>query len=148
LGWSNDDKGRDFKYCTDDWGDVLKKLRYNQSDDWKDSRLCGNMPISFTGSPVGGQFCTPITEPSSPGWPLTFVCIGISTPGSPGTPATPPSAPTNPACSNKGSQLIGGTCGGEIFIFSPALYMTNPAIQPPSDGATQYDSITSLPPVL
>ncbi|MEK7059442.1 MAG: hypothetical protein AAB971_01670 [Patescibacteria group bacterium] len=39
-------------------------------------------------------------------------------------------------------------CAAEVFDFSPDIYMSSPAIQLPSNGALQFDAITSLPPVL
>lgn len=59
-----------------------------------------------------------------------------------------PTAHVASPCSNAGTQLITSTCAAEIFQFSPELYLSAPDIQPPSNGATQYDAITSLPPVL
>lgn len=39
-------------------------------------------------------------------------------------------------------------CASEEFDFSPEIYLSNPAVAPPNNGAPQYDAITSLPPVL
>jgi hypothetical protein len=52
------------------------------------------------------------------------------------------------ACSNKGIQRITSTCAAEIFNFSPELYLSTPVMRLPSNGALQYDAVTSLPPVL
>jgi hypothetical protein len=52
------------------------------------------------------------------------------------------------SCSYSGGPGNKPSCAGEIFILSPGLYLTNPAINLPNNGAVQYDSITSLPPVL
>jgi hypothetical protein len=40
------------------------------------------------------------------------------------------------------------TCAAEVFELSPELYLSTPAIQRPNGGAPQWDSVTSLPPVL
>lgn len=40
------------------------------------------------------------------------------------------------------------TCAGEVFYLSPELYLSSPTTSPPSNGAPQWDAITSLPPVL
>lgn len=52
---------------------------------------------------------------------------------------------TSTDCSN-GDNLQ--SCGAEIFDFSPEFYLSNPAIKNESAEMQQYDSITSLPPVL
>ncbi|HVI60728.1 MAG TPA: hypothetical protein VM535_01085, partial [Candidatus Saccharimonadales bacterium] len=157
LGWTNDKeisklKGQGLNYCTASWGDTLEKIQpqYQYYKDWEDSYLCSNVPISFGPSSIPGQRCTLVVDPTlaSKRWTVTWVCIATAVPGTPGTPGGPPRAPGAPACSNKGSQLFTSTCAGEVFRFSPALYLGTPSIQLPSGGATQYDSITSLPPVL
>lgn len=51
-------------------------------------------------------------------------------------------------CSYSGGSLASQVCAGEIFQLSPEFYLSSPAIQLPNNGATQYDAITSLPPVL
>ncbi len=74
---------------------------------------------------------------------------------SPATPTTPASITSAASCSNSGggwmSLALGtgyNTCAAEVFYLDPSLYLSNPAIEPPSNGAPQADSITSLPPVL
>ncbi len=57
-----------------------------------------------------------------------------------------PSSATR-ACTNNGGVNY-AVCAGEVFDFSPELYLGNPAIQLPSQGAVQYDAISALPPVL
>ncbi len=55
------------------------------------------------------------------------------------------------SCSNKNSasqQTDPKACAGEIFEFSPTLYLSSPAVNPPGGGSLQFQSITSLPPVL
>ena len=53
------------------------------------------------------------------------------------------------ACFNFGGNISPRvTCAAEVFDFSPEMYLSKPAVKPPSNGANQYDSITSLPPVL
>jgi hypothetical protein len=39
-------------------------------------------------------------------------------------------------------------CAAEIFNFSPEIYLSDPAVNQPNNGAPTYDAITSLPPVL
>lgn len=39
-------------------------------------------------------------------------------------------------------------CAGEVFDFSPEMYLSEWEIMPEGNGAVQYDSLTSLPPVL
>lgn len=56
---------------------------------------------------------------------------------------------SNVGCHNSGG--IGssrGTCAAEVFDFSPEMYLANPQIQPPSNGALNYDAIVNLPPIL
>jgi len=58
---------------------------------------------------------------------------------------------TGTNCDNKGvTSSTRPTCAAEVFDFSPEVYLSNPAIesQGGNGGATQYDSIESLPPVL
>jgi len=60
------------------------------------------------------------------------------------------------SCSNSpGTSSVGttitvtaGTCAAEVFEFSPEHYLEQPAALPGGAGATQYDAVTSLPPVL
>jgi hypothetical protein len=56
-----------------------------------------------------------------------------------------PRTGTTRTCANGTAKKV---CAAEIFDFSPEMNLSTPAIQPPSNGATSYDSITSLPPVL
>lgn len=51
-------------------------------------------------------------------------------------------------CSYSGGSNSKPVCAGEIFQLSPELYLSTPNVQLPSNGSTQYDAITSLPPVL
>ncbi len=151
LGWTNQGntaglRNQGLNNCTAPWGSVLGS--YDRTGAWSQSYLCSNLPISFSRSPQPGRLCTFVTEPASRGWPSTFVCIIAAAPASPGTPARPPQPPVRLFCSNKGRQTVGTTCAAEVFEFNPALYISSPSIQLPSNGAVQYDSITSLPPVL
>jgi hypothetical protein len=54
------------------------------------------------------------------------------------------------ACDNRGPQTSATTptCAAETLNFDPELYLSSQPIQPPTNGTTQYDAITSLPPVL
>jgi Repeat of unknown function (DUF5648) len=83
--------------------------------------------------------------------------IGFSVYTSAGQGGIPTSIPVGahqpfpPTCSNNGGgvlAIISRTCAAEVFNFSPELYLSNPAIEPPSHGALRYDAVTSLPPVL
>lgn len=67
------------------------------------------------------------------------------------TPSAAPGPPATPSCSNAGGRSSNSprsTCAAEIFQYSPSLYISSPKIQKPNNGATPYDAITSLPPVL
>jgi len=57
---------------------------------------------------------------------------------------------TNVACHNAGNAAgtTNAACAAEVFEFSPELYLSNPAIQPQSNGAVHYDSIVNMPPIL
>ncbi len=39
-------------------------------------------------------------------------------------------------------------CAGEVFDFSPEMYLSNLNLTPTNNGALEYDTFTSLPPVL
>lgn len=155
LGWTNNGnigglQSSGLKYCTSSWGNVLASAGYPRASLWSSSFLCSTVPISFSkiaGGWPAGTLCTQIVEPSSPGWPPTRVCVSKIIPGTPGTPI-PRQTPLD--CSNKkgGAQLLSTTCAGEVFYFSPALYLSNPAVNPPGGGQLQFQAITSLPPVL
>ncbi|HET7060441.1 MAG TPA: hypothetical protein VFH99_03975 [Candidatus Saccharimonadales bacterium] len=82
------------------------------------------------------------------GWSLGIVAYVYTKAHVGGSPAVGLTAPAAPHCSNLGSQSIASTCAGEIFEYSPALYLSSPADQPPGGGSLQFQSITSLPPVL
>ncbi len=56
-----------------------------------------------------------------------------------------PQTGTTRLCANGVDAKV---CGAEVFDFSPEMYLSNPAIQQPNNGAPTYNSITSLPPVL
>ncbi len=51
-------------------------------------------------------------------------------------------------CSNAANAPSFGSCAGEIFRFSPEMFLSNQPLQPSGNGAVQYDAIASLPPVL
>jgi hypothetical protein len=134
-----------YPYCTQ-WN-----VPADYAQTWNDNYLCSNQNKNFTFTTTpdtsSSRECTKIIEPADPEgqWASGYYLCGDITPA---TPAGPPTAPTAPLCSNKGTQLITSTCAAEIFQFSPELYISTPYINPPSNGATQYDAITSLPPVL
>lgn len=58
--------------------------------------------------------------------------------------STPP--PTR--CSNPGLWVDHQTCAAEVFDFSPEVYIGNYQLTPGNNNSLQYDSYTSLPPVL
>ena len=138
--------------CTVAWG--LAQRGIPKSATWGDDYLCSNVPISIqtTDGSNANQDCTLITQPKKEAnWKSMYVCIGTfksGTPGTPATPATPYSAPNLTSCSNQGIWTDQATCAAEVFQFSPEMYLSTPSIAPPSGGATQYDAITGLPPIL
>jgi len=131
-----------YNYCTK-W-DVPP----DYDNTWHDNWLCSNKDVGlhFTATPTAGQDCTKISEIADHDgqWDSGYyLCAPTSAP----TPPTPKGPPFT-ACSNRGSQPDTISCAGEIFQYSPTLYLSDPATQPPGDGALQFQSITSLPPVL
>lgn len=114
---------------------------------WYDNWLCSNTDsgLNFQLNNDSTQYCTPIVEIADrEGWTLPghFLCE----PKAPD--AIPPHSGPFTSCSNAGIQMTTDTCAAEVFRFSPELYLTDPPTQPANKGATQYDAITSLPPVL
>lgn len=94
------------------------------------------------------QTCTRMYEPAdtdASGWPAGYY-LCQPTPAAAGAPT--PKGPPFTSCSNKGTEIDTKSCAGEVFEFSPQLYLANPSDNPPSNGALQFQSITSLPPVL
>lgn len=115
---------------------------------WSDNWLCANQNIrlSFNTRAIPGQDCTKISELADKEgqWQSGYyLCAPTSAP----TPPTPKGPPYN-SCSNAGVQSDTNTCAAEVFEFSPEFYLSAPNIQQTSNGATQYDAITSLPPIL
>ncbi len=85
--------------------------------------------------------------------PAGTTAVGASLPG--GTPAHAPSPAelaalnSGTGCSNNGGGWLSPqTCAAEVFYATPELYLSSPALGQPSYGAPQWDSITSLPPLL
>lgn len=138
-------KSNGYPYC------VQWDVPEDYAQTWNDNYLCSNQNKNFsfvkTPDTASNRECVKITEPSDPQgqWASGYYLCGDITPATSGS---PPTSQTTPACSNKGSQSITNTCAGEIFWLGPEFYLSNPNVQPPSGGATQYDSINSLPPVL
>jgi hypothetical protein len=138
-----------YRYCTR-W-DVPPD--YPQT--WYDNELCmdkarpdGVTPLlKFVSNPATqapGESCTKISEIADRDGQWTsgyYLCQPPST-------IIPAHSGPFTSCSNAGTQMTTDTCAAEVFRFSPELYLTDPPTQPPSQGATQYDAITSLPPVL
>jgi hypothetical protein len=136
---------------------------------WADNDICSNVPISVfedtrdpasDGTDPSGQ-CNFIAGQGDAagngilGRGFTWVCVATgspASPGSPATPGTPASAPILTTCSNwdgvAADWSIRNTCSAEVFILSPELYLSTPAVEPPGNGVQQYDSVTGLPPVL
>lgn len=53
------------------------------------------------------------------------------------------------SCANAGSgPPVYNSCAAEVFELSPEMYLSQPAVQPSGNTSVQYNSITSLPPVL
>lgn len=156
LAWTNSGKQgsgvNGLNNCTDEWSDILDNRKYKNDTRWRDDYLCSNVPIHIEDNVKAGEQCTNLSFTAGAGplkWPSNlYLCLPTAAPAKPAVPAVPPSAPGAPACSNRGSQTITSTCSGEVFRFTPALYLGTPSIQLPNGGATQFDSITSLPPVL
>lgn len=146
-------KALGYSYCTK-W-DV--PADYGQT--WNDNWLCMDKPrtgggalLRFVNSPTAGENCVKISELSDNEgqWKTGYYLCQPSTGGSPATPPTPPTPKGPPfiLCSNKGVQTNSRACAGEVFEFSPILYLSDPVVNPPGGGALQPQSITSLPPVL
>jgi hypothetical protein len=157
IGWTHDGQvdhlhSEGLSHCTASWGSVVHASGYDLAHhyDWDNDYLCSNVPVSFRTSVDPTRFCTLVNEPSAHDdhghpWPTVFVCFQKAIPGSPGTLSGPPAII---GCNNSGAQPSNYTCAGEVFRFSPELYLTNQAISPPSNGALIEESRTSLPPVL
>jgi hypothetical protein len=109
-------------------------------------RADGTAWVQFKSSNDPTESCTAIGESADPDGKWASYGYYLCEPKA--APAVPAAVPAAPPCSNKGSQLITGTCAAEIFNFSPELYLSTPDIQLPNNGAVQYDAVTSLPPVL
>lgn len=87
---------------------------------------------------------------AGPGYGESFGSTVVNTPLAPPSPMT---------CSNNGGgQSVQNTCAGEVFEFSPQLYLSNPSVCPAGScgspggttggNSTPYQVWTSLPPVL
>jgi hypothetical protein len=120
--------------------------KVNDPDTWNDNWLCSDQNIGMTFGTGSGPGCTTISEVADhdaswrTGYPF---CVTYNE----ATPAKS-KAPFIDSCSNAGTQVDTSTCAAEVFRFSPEAYLTDPDTELPSGGATQYDSYTSLPPVL
>ncbi|HVX56646.1 MAG TPA: hypothetical protein VHA37_02845 [Candidatus Saccharimonadales bacterium] len=152
-GWDTqaDIQAKGYPYCT--------AWNVPDPDTWYDNVLCANQNIGLTFSTTNltsaTENCTNISESADPdaNWSHGgyWLCAQYSagTPGTSGSPPTPKGPPYN-TCSNQGAEIDNKSCAGEIFEFSPELYLSNPAIPPPggSGGPLQFQSLNSLPPVL
>jgi hypothetical protein len=124
---------------------------WNATPGWEDNYLCLNQDIGLTfgtNSNPPGQACLKVDEPADPDgqWSTGYFLCAPFTGPTPPTPKGPPFI----SCSNKGTETDTNSCAGEIFEYSPALYLSNGGgtTQPPGGGSLQLQSITSLPPVL
>ena len=116
---------------------------------WGDNQLCSNYGISLTTSPsIPGNYCTKMLEPADHDgnniWQQLRVCIPQGTAGS----FSAATANVATPCSNQGAVTSPQTCAAEIIYSTPELYLSSPNIGQPSYGAPQWDSVTSLPPLL
>lgn len=114
-------------------------------DTWTDNWLCSDQDIGMTFGSAGGPGCTKISEvsDSDANWSSGYYLCVTNNPPKPASSKAPFTD-----CSNAGAQVTTSTCAAEVFRFTPELYLTDPDTELPSRGATQYDSYTSLPPVL
>ena len=162
TAWAEADSGQ--PYCTSDWGDSIDAGPWDYPGQgipgqyyWQDDYLCSNYPVSFVIDPAGnpttqGQLCTLVNEPADTDghniWNSggTYVCIAAAQ-GSVST-TTPAMSNVASPCSNNGVQETTETCAAEVFELSPEIYLSKWSINPPSNGALQYQAITSLPPIL
>ncbi len=78
----------------------------------------------------------------------TFVADQINLMRTYGTLRDEATGPSVACLNNGGRSSTRTTCAAEVFDFSPEMYLSNPAVYQPANGATQYDTINSLPPVL
>jgi hypothetical protein len=143
-----------YKYCTP-WNVAAEP----SGQTWYDNVLCmdqkradGSALLHFVSKPSDDPSanCIPIKEIADHDggqWDSTgyFLCQPQSSPTAPS-----PKGPPFSGCSNSGAQIDTKACAGEIFEYSPTLYLSRPAVNPPggSGGPLQLQSITSLPPVL
>ncbi len=150
--------------CTNSWQSAIDSVFPGAepgSSTWGDNFLCSNFNIFFKlGAPTAAEsklnYCTQITEPNDthgssfyPGgiWEDAWVCVQKYIATIPSTLASPAALPLT--CDNNGSLTSNRpTCASEVFDFSPETYLSTPAIEPPNNGQPQWDSVTSLPPIL
>jgi hypothetical protein len=160
--------GRKYPYCE-------QAYAAGDPDTWDDNWLCSDQNIGLKFSGGGGPGCIKVNEVADPdaNWRSGYyVCVNTTDPTGP-TPKGPPFTCINqgivadPAAAGglggrpvlRRSVFAGGvvvtdrgtraaTCAGEVFLHSPVLYLSHPVVQPPGNGSIQFQSITSLPPVL
>ncbi len=146
MYWTyNNTMNSGYPYCT----------TFNASDPyyWSDNKLCFNKDVApvFSTGPITGKQCnTRIIEKADTHdsrWQSGYYLCLSAVPGAAATPPTPKGPPFN-SCSNPGTEIDPKACAGEIFEFSPTLYLSSPTVNPPGGGSLQFQSITSLPPVL
>jgi hypothetical protein len=156
-------------YCTGDIGPTIEASPWNYPSTmtWDDNQICSNYPITFTLSATdpssSSQYCTEMNDPrdtqgASPGifsgkdTDNAYLCLQAYQAGTAGV-AAPPGVLK---CSNSAGNVHGTnsglnltpTCAAEVFQFSPELYLSTPDVGPSSNGAPEWDAVTSLPPVL
>ena len=154
-GWDSvaDLQAKGYSYCTYWWVP-------SDPDTWTDNALCANKNIglTFSGNNLTSatENCVNISESADPNasWSRGgyWLCAHYSagSPGSSGTPGSPPTpkGPPYTSCSNPGVETDSISCAGEVFEYSPTLYLSSPPVNPPGGGSLQFQSIESLPPVL
>ncbi len=131
--------GKKYPYCTQ-WNVP------GDPDTWADNWLCSDQNIGLSFGSAGGAGCVKINELADhdANWQSGYyLCVNTS-----GSTGPTPKGPPFTACSNKGTETDSKACAAEIFEYSPALYLTSPAVQPPGGGVIQWQAMTNLPPVL
>jgi hypothetical protein len=149
--------------CTNSWGSVVNPAGVPSTGagppsgtnrGWDNNYFCSDFPgnpITFQASNDASRDCTKILESAdSEGngiWQKVYVCVDKANPGGPRTIGAT-------SCSNPGSgqsirsgTVPQGNCAAEVFDFTPEFYLSNPNVELGPKG-TQYQAITSLPPVL
>lgn len=142
-----------FPYCT------KLDIPADYSHTWYDNSLCMNQRrpdgtawLHFSTSNLGlsnpNEYCTNFNEYADPDGQWAGVGYFLCEPKAAAGHGVTPSGPPFLGCSNAIAQITSRTCGAEVFQSGPEMYLQKAATQPLNNGATNYDAITSLPPVL